>query len=407
MKALLSTLLIAAAAVALALVAQGDNGYVLLILPRYRVELGLNTLVVGLLLLFGALHWLLRGLRAARGLPLRVRTFRELRARDRAAKRFLDALRLLYEGRYGHALRAAAEAHQLGYAPGLAALMASRAAKAMHEGAKEDEWLERAGQDATVTGARAMVEAESLVAAGQHEAALLALERLYAAHGRHIAALRVELRARQGLGQWQEVLRLTRQLEKRGGLSPILARELKSKAHREVVADCRGEAGRLLAWLKDMPGEEGDDRFIRAAAQALIDEGELRAAGELIETRLEKHWDGALILLYGRLTRSPGDKDSDSASQGASASVDATAVARRLARAEAWLNRYPRDAELLLTLGRLCLAQALWGKARSYLEASLALVPAVATRLELARLLDRLGDEAAANRHYRAAAEAN
>ena len=68
------------------------------------------------------------------------------------------------------------------------------------------------------------------------------------------------------------------------------------------------------------------------------------------------------------------------------------------------LQRLPRDGALLLTLGRLCRQQQLWGKARSYLEASLAITPSRAAHIELAQLLDQLEESALATRHYRAAA---
>ena len=62
------------------------------------------------------------------------------------------------------------------------------------------------------------------------------------------------------------------------------------------------------------------------------------------------------------------------------------------------------DPSLLLTLGRLCIQQQLWGKAQSYLEASLALQPSITANIQLAKLLEQLGHTAEANRLYRAAA---
>ena len=63
-------------------------------------------------------------------------------------------------------------------------------------------------------------------------------------------------------------------------------------------------------------------------------------------------------------------------------------VRGRTAKAEKWLKRHPEDAQLLMTLGRLCREQQLWGKAESYLEAALAVEPGRAPHLELARLYD-------------------
>jgi HemY protein len=47
---------------------------------------------------------------------------------------------------------------------------------------------------------------------------------------------------------------------------------------------------------------------------------------------------------------------------------------------------------LLLTLARLCLQAKLWGKARSYLEESIAILPKVAAYQELGLLLEQLGE---------------
>jgi len=77
----------------------------------------------------------------------------------------------------------------------------------------------------------------------------------------------------------------------------------------------------------------------------------------------------------------------------------------RIERAERWLLERERDAQLLATLGRLCAHAELWGKARSFLEASLSFEESRAARLDLARLAERLGQSEAAARHYRKAAE--
>jgi HemY protein len=79
-------------------------------------------------------------------------------------------------------------------------------------------------------------------------------------------------------------------------------------------------------------------------------------------------------------------------------------VLGRIAHAEKWLHQHPRDEALLLTLGRLCREQQLWGKARSFLETSIAVRPTRAAHIDLAQLLDQLQESALAERHYRAAA---
>ena len=69
------------------------------------------------------------------------------------------------------------------------------------------------------------------------------------------------------------------------------------------------------------------------------------------------------------------------------------------------MRERPGEAELLLTLGRLCVQRELWGKAQSYLEASLATRPTQAAHVALARLFERLGRQDEAGRHFRASAD--
>ncbi|MNG33182.1 hypothetical protein D3C84_1193740 [compost metagenome] len=68
--------------------------------------------------------------------------------------------------------------------------------------------------------------------------------------------------------------------------------------------------------------------------------------------------------------------------------------------AESWLKPRPDDAQLLLTLGRLCLNNKLWGKAREYLEASLRSQRSAETCAELARLLAHMGEVERSNQLF-------
>ncbi|HWN30937.1 MAG TPA: hypothetical protein VNN78_06165, partial [Burkholderiales bacterium] len=68
---------------------------------------------------------------------------------------------------------------------------------------------------------------------------------------------------------------------------------------------------------------------------------------------------------------------------------------------ERWLPDHPDDACLLLTLGRLCAHQGLWGKAQSYLEASIGVEPTATAHRELAKLHEKIGQSEAADVHYR------
>ena len=389
MKGLFWLLALFALAVAVALGAHVNDGYVLLVLPPYRAEVSLNLFVLALLALFLALYGVLRALSVTFGLPQRAREYRERRQHDLAAGVFQDAVRLLFEGRFGQALKKATEAHRAGTAPGLSALIAARAAQRMRESEKQQGWMERAKLDEPRTeAATLMLEAEMMNEARRFDEALTALDRLQAKQGRHIAALRLELRARQGAGDWDGVLKLARQLVKRDALPVEVVREIRTQAHLANIARRASDKPQLIAYLRTLPEDESDSRVALAAAKALAALGAEAEAQKLIEAVLDGSADDAwapeLVSIYGRLAG--GDQMA------------------RIAKAEAWLRRHPDDARILIALGRMCFRKRLWGKAQTFLDASLAVEVTQDAHLELARLCDQLERPEQANKHYRASA---
>lgn len=385
MRGLLWLLTLAALAVGLSLAARYNDGYVLFVLPPWRMELSLNLLLILLGGGFLFVYLLMRAVVNTLALPAKVQAFRRRRARRKAAAAFIDAMRLLQEGRYGHALKSAERAWEAEYAPGLAALVALRAAHALHDAEREREWRERADRGGDeMRSARLMVEAELALDARDFGAAHEALEHLAVREGRHIAALRLSLRAEQGTGNWREVLKLTRQLEKHKGLTAEQAAPLRARAHREIIPQIT-DVGQLVRYWNEMPEEDRrEPRLAQQAARTLVSLGGCAEAATLIEDFLDERWDSSVLGLY--------------------ADCEGGDTLARIAHAEKWLAAHPRDEQLLFALGRLCRQQKLWGKAQSYLEASLAIRASRGAHIELAQLLEHLerGDDA--NRHYRAAA---
>lgn len=385
MRGLLWLLTLAAAAVGLSLAARYNDGYVLFVLPPWRMEISLNLLLLLLAAGFVLLYLILRGVRNTLALPDKVREFRARRAREKAAAALADAMRLLYEGRYGHALKSAELAWRAEHAPGFAALIGQRAAHAMHDAERETLWRERARHfDDEVRAARLMTEAELALESRDFDAARVALDRLASSEGRHIAALRLSLRAEQGSGNWEEVLRLTKQLEKHKALTAEQAAPVRSRAHRELISRMADPAQLVRYWNDMPPADRLDARLAAQAARTLSSTGGCAEAANLVEDFLDERWDSGVISVY--------------------ADCEGGDTLARIAHAEKWLAAHPRDEQLLLALGRLCRAQKLWGKAQSYLEASLAIRPTRGAHIELAQLLDHLERPAEADRHYRAAA---
>ncbi len=390
MKILFWFLLLAALAVALTLVGQVNDGYLLIVVPPYRAEISLNLTIILLVCALCLIYAIGHAAALLLSLPQRVHQYRERHRREQGTAAFRDALRFLFEGRFGHALKQAAAAHAAGEARGLSALIAARAAQRLRESGKQETWLNRAGEDdPDIEAARLMCEAELHLETRQFESAVAALARLQEIAGRHIAALRLELRAQQGCGNWEEVLRLARLLEKRNALQPEAAREIKVKAHRENLRRFRSDAQDLLAYFEKIPAVEQSPRLTAKVAELLLALDAHDEARRLLEIALERQWEPELARLYG--LAEGGD------------------MVTRIARAERWQMQNPREPQLSLALGRLCMKQRLWGKAKQYFEAALAVRGQVEiareAHFELARLSDELEQPEEANRHYRESAE--
>lgn len=385
MKGLLWVLALFALAVGISLAAHLNEGYVLLVFPPYRAEISLNLAMLLILGGFVLLYALLRGVALTVSLPRRVREFRQRRQREKKIGELFDVVRLLFEGRYALAMKKASDAHAAGQLPALSALLAARSAQRLHEPYKQQAWLERAVQaDVKMQPACLMLEAEMHIEMQRFDEAVNTLKRLQETSGRHIAAHRLELRAEQGCGNWDEVLRIARLLEKRNALLPELAQEIRLKAHQENVRQRRSDLAQLQSYRKELPAREQNPRLAGVFAEALIELGAHDEARNFIETQLDAEWDSRLVGLYGR-------------TQGGDLSA-------RLARADQWLQQHRDDPQLLLALGRMCLEQRQWGKAQSYMESALSLEDSREVRLELARLFEQTERADEAMQQYRATA---
>jgi HemY protein len=399
MRLLFWLLLLASLAVATALLANNE-GFALFILPPWRVDVSLNVLLLILLLALCLINGLIAALRLAFGLPARARAWRVRQESEIARKNLTDALGLLFAGRYGHALRAADKVWQSGHMGEAASLLAARAAQRMREEDKNTLWLTRAahtgGNANTITAcAIDMIGTEMAQELGKHAKALEHLAALQKKQGRHIAALRLELKSRQGMGDIPAVLKIARQLEKRGGMDATVAQEIRSKAHQEALRQRENDADALITYFDALPENEQTPRLSITAARNLAQISHADQAARILEAIVERmpdtatDWLSDVAQLYGQLPAGNGK-----------------ALTARIACAEKWLVTHQRNADLLLALGQLCGQQQLWGKARRYLETALSLAPSRATHLALARLLDQLEETEAANRHYRLAADA-
>ena len=396
MRIFLWLLALMAAAIGIAVTARFNPGNVVVFYPPYRVDLSLNLFLTLQLVLFMALYGLVSAVRQAFKMPARVAAYRYSKRERDANKGLREALKALFEGRFGHAEKAATRAAELPENAGLAALIGARAAHRMRQGARRDNWLAGVANDHAMKTARLMTITELLVDEHRPEAALEAVAELTASGTRHIHALQWSMKAHQQAHNWPEVLRLVRLLDKHKALHPALSARLRELAYDSLLSDRTHDAESLLRVWGSIPSADRIKPFVAArACSAFNARGMHDDARVTAEQSLEHEWDERVVRAYRE----------------SAAEAGSPALLAQIEACEAWNQRRASDAELALTLGALCLRQKLWGKAQRYLEQALS--EAVAARLvreahlALAQLHDALEQPELAATHYRQCALAS
>jgi HemY protein len=384
-RALVAFLLLAVSAVLVALLFRINDGYALFVAPPYRVELSLNTLLILVVLAFLIVHAVLRLASRLARLPRDVREHRRRQQLARARARFDAAVIALIEGRDGKAGQYASEALEIPQATPVAALVGARAALDKRDYDAALALLRRADAQApSLAVPRLMLEAEAALEQGNATEALARLSDLRREAGLHTAALRLEIRALTAAGRHGEIPAIVDQLVKRKVYDAEQGQVLRARAHAEAIAALTHDATGLRAyWTRLNDADREQPAVAEAAARALLAQGADREAADVLVRALERHWEPRLVQWYAEC-RTP----------------DAT---RQLEIAERWLVEHNQDATLLYALGRLCERQKLWGKAQTYLEASLALDTQWRTELALGELCANLGRTDEANAHLAAA----
>jgi HemY protein len=347
-------------------------------------------------LLFLLLYALLRAFNATVGMPARVAAYRQRKRERDGNKGLRDALKALFEGRFGHAEKAAARAAELPENAGLAALIGARAAHRMREPARRDNWLGTTVHDNSLKTARLMTVTELLVDDHQPEAALEAVAELNASGTRHIHALQWSMKAHQQAKNWPEVLRLVRSLDKHKALHPALSARLRELSYDALLSDNSHDAESIQRVWSTVPAADRIKPYIAAhAATALNARGLHDEARITAEEALSAEWDDRVVRAYRE----------------AAAPAGTPALLAQIEHCEQWIKLRPNDAELALTLGSLCLKQKLWGKAQRYLEQALsdATEPRMVreSHLKLAQMHEALGQHEEAAAHFRQCALAS
>ncbi|KRA33354.1 heme biosynthesis protein HemY [Rhodanobacter sp. Root627] len=349
-----------------------DPGYVLLRLRGWRVETTVVAAVVILVLVWALLSLAWRLLRWPFGALSR-------RHRRLSQQRLGEGLIALFEGRHGDAERDLNRASRLHSVRGPALLASAEAASRRGEHGRALEALNQAAQSAPQ--AARVLRARVLRREGKSAEALALLAPEADKGSLAPAGWRELALAALASGDLRRAREALAPLQKSAALGTRGYAALEIQVLSATINAAADGATLNTLWSQLPKAQRRVPAIIDAYARRAASFGLTLPAMDEVESALRREWSPLLIETYGAL---------------AGEDIEA-----RLHRAESWLDAHPNDANLLLTLGRMCVRLKLWGKAHQYLDRSLALAPSGAAWEASGDAFAGQGDLANAQRCYR------
>ena len=378
MKQLIWIIVLFLCAIGLAMLAHAYTGNVYLVVEHYMLRINLHLFIIGLIASVFVLYLLMKVLFGTLSTPHKLSQWGSGR-RSRKAMQELNAAGLAYfEGKYQETVQHAEKVlanKQAGNHRVLALMLAAHAADQSNDIELRNQYLaDIAKLPEKIQLSRYLLLAESALNQQDYVTADNHLKAAAQINPRLTRLAQLQLRLALDTADALDVLDKTDKLHRAGALNDSEAQQTAETAYRNLL-DMANDNKSMKACLKRIPHTLQNGAMYAAIAQKYVQLGLYEQAIAWINQHYPVSHDARLL---------PAFVDSV-------AFLDDRKQQKAIDTADAWLKDNPNDAHLLLHLGQLASRKQLWGKAQSYLEASLALEPAVPTRLALAKVLDEIG----------------
>ena len=383
-KWLLRILVVIIIALGAVLLVRDDPGFVLIKYRDYSLEtslaFGIVVLILAMLLIYFALRFLLGFWR----LPNSMKQLSQNRRFAKSRKLLNQGLIDLAEGRFEQAESNLIKLVEYSESPLIHYLAAARAAQLQGKHDARDNYLKAAHEvrpEAEI--AIGVTQAELQLAHQQLEQSLATLTHLRGIAPRHNHVLRLISRVYFELEDWQSLVELLPDIRNKKLFKERVLKNMEAKCYRGFLATANTNQQLLEKNWAKIPKVAQTDADLTLYYIKLSNRASSHSSSveQLIIQSLNNKWDDRVVEAYGLF--------------------DSTDPGEQLKRTEKWLNDYAKNENLLLALGRICVRAKLWGKAQSYLEASIGVKAMSACCLELAQLLgDQLQQKDKASKYY-------
>lgn len=371
---------------------QHDSGYFLLVWGNYSVEMSIWFFLAFLLVVFYITYISLVIVRGSfKSIHATKEKFSSYSA-NKAQQQTLVGLIAFIEGDWKVAHRKLTRAARHSSSPIINYLAAARCAFELNDEQAASQLLHSAEKSATDSGlAVALTQARMQLSGGQYEQALATLARAESISPNHSVVLSLLQQVYVAVKDWDALKKLLPKLHK-GNMGSVkeryhLEKNLYQQCFFAVIEKnkTKNDEEKLSAihqcWIETPEHFQQDEAILSAYVGELIALKKY-ALAEIATTKgLSKQWCDHWVLLFGF--------------------IHSLHPESALKKAERWLKTNEKNAILQLTLGRLCLQNKQWGRAKDFFLESLRIEKRSDTYAELARLQAFLGEEKESQESHR------
>lgn len=343
-----------------------------------------TMLIVGILGLIG-LYILLGILKFIFGLGKRIKNKRQKKLALKAKNELTKGLVLFTEGNWEESEKLLVNNVNASETPLLNYLAASRSAHMQEAYDRRDSYLKVAseqGEEAQI--AVAVSQAEMQFTSDQLEQSRATLIRLLEVSPKHPYALKLLAKVYYQQEDWNNLFTLLPDLD---NLSLINKKDNKKYQKTALTGIFHSLARKKdiknlkILWKKLPSSLHENPDVLLLYCNAVSEAGNQEESNKLLISALNKHPNEKLFERYGL--------------------IDHENQAKAIKEAEQWLIENDKSPMLLLALARLHRKHQLWGKSKSYYNASLNFSPSASVYLELAELLEELSEHENAEMCYK------
>lgn len=336
-------------------------------------EIPLVEFIIGLFILFTVFYILIRLLALVFSAPKRIHSAMDKRRQNKALNNTQQGLKKFTQGNWSESEKLLMSGADHSNSVCVNYIWAARAAHMRGDFSDRDTHLTVAREcnpdDSTTLD---VLRAEFLLDQNMPEQALASLSQYEESIRSNPKIASLFANTYTQLEDWNKLAEIIPQLKNSKSISQDTYHQFENQAIKGLFNNSQTASAVNEIGAKYKESILGNNNLTFEYVTALRKHGDHELAESTISSALEKNWCTDLVRQYGLL--------------------ELKEPSQALNKAESWIEQHTNDANLHLTLGRICNKAQLWGKAKSYFESSLSRKPLAETYAELATLHEQLDE---------------